>query len=81
MKRRVARAGRADAAAAAGRPAAAKRGRVHEAPRAGQRVHGGRGGGIAAGGGPGQVDGAAVALVTPGGYYFNSQGFLLRRDG
>ena len=28
-----------------------------------------------------QVDGAAVALVTPGGYYFNSQGFLLRRDG
>jgi acetyl-CoA acetyltransferase len=26
-----------------------------------------------------QVDGARVALVTPGGYYFNSQGFLLRR--
>lgn len=30
--------------------------------------------------GPRQVDGAAVALVTPGGYYFNSQGILLRSD-
>jgi len=28
-----------------------------------------------------QVADASVALVTPGGYYFNSQGFLLRRDG
>lgn len=27
-----------------------------------------------------QVADAAVALVTPGGYYFNSQGFLLRSD-
>ncbi len=26
-----------------------------------------------------QVPGASVALVTPGGYYFNSQGFVLRR--
>ncbi|MCC6438784.1 MAG: thiolase family protein [Acidimicrobiales bacterium] len=30
--------------------------------------------------GPRQVPGAEVALVTPGGYYFNSQGFLLRAD-
>jgi acetyl-CoA acetyltransferase len=27
-----------------------------------------------------QVDGAGVALVTPGGFYFNSQGILLRAD-
>lgn len=30
--------------------------------------------------GPRQVDGAATALVTPGGYYFNSQAMLLRAD-
>jgi len=28
-----------------------------------------------------QVDGASVALVTPGGFFFNSQGAVLRRDG
>lgn len=28
-----------------------------------------------------QVAGASVALVTPGGFYFNAQGFVLRRDG
>ncbi len=30
--------------------------------------------------GPRQVEGARVALVTPGGFYFNSQGMILRRD-
>ncbi len=30
--------------------------------------------------GPRQVDAVRAALVTPGGHYFNSQGFLLRRD-
>ncbi|MGD9755057.1 MAG: thiolase family protein [Acidimicrobiia bacterium] len=30
--------------------------------------------------GPRQVPDADVALVTPGGFYFNSQGFLLRTD-
>ena len=30
--------------------------------------------------GPRQVTGARTALVTPGGYYFNSQGVLLRAD-
>lgn len=30
--------------------------------------------------GPRQVAGARTALVTPGGYYFNSQGVLLRAD-
>ncbi|MFN0028285.1 MAG: thiolase family protein [Acidimicrobiales bacterium] len=30
--------------------------------------------------GPRQVQGADVALVTPGGFYFNSQGMLLRAD-
>jgi len=28
-----------------------------------------------------QVDGASSALVTPGGFFFNSQGAVLRRDG
>lgn len=32
------------------------------------------------GAGERQVDDVAVALVTPGGHYFNSQGFLLRTD-
>jgi acetyl-CoA acetyltransferase len=31
--------------------------------------------------GPRQVDGARAALVTPGGFYFNSQGIILRADG
>ncbi len=31
--------------------------------------------------GPRQVDRADVALVTPGGFYFNSQGMVLRADG
>ena len=30
--------------------------------------------------GPRQAAGASVALVVPGGYYFNSQGVLLRTD-
>jgi acetyl-CoA acetyltransferase len=30
--------------------------------------------------GPRQVEAADVALVTPGGFYFNSQGMLLRAD-
>ena len=28
--------------------------------------------------GPRQVEGARTALVTPGGFYFNSQGIIVR---